>query len=135
MPVFGAYPGVFHSKEHHLPVNSPKNPTSRSFKSLHASQVPTTVCLFSPNQESSSFHLLFSCPPKSLVWEDSICEFRWPAVEIEDSFQALKSLDFYNVKYRQRSSLPATMVIIAALSQVWACHWHVLFLESKFLIY
>ncbi|KAI9245593.1 hypothetical protein BY458DRAFT_466274 [Sporodiniella umbellata] len=93
---------------------------------------PSPLCLFCPNQESSPFHLLFSCPPKALVWNDIIREFLWPTVEIEDIFQALESLDFYNVNYCQRTSLPANMVIIIALSQVWICHWQATFNIGNF---
>ncbi|KAI9267823.1 hypothetical protein BY458DRAFT_572949 [Sporodiniella umbellata] len=52
--------------------------------------------------------------------------------KIEDIFQALGSLDFYNIGYCQRTSLSANMVIVIALFQVWICHWQVTFEMSNF---
>jgi hypothetical protein len=61
--------------------------------------------------------------PKSIIWKEIIFTFLWPTIEIADIVEAVLSLDFYNVRYCQKSNISGPMVIYITLANIWKAHF------------
>jgi hypothetical protein len=81
----------------------------------------------------SAHHLLFYCHPKTIIWKEVIFYYLWPTVEVVDILSAIYSLDFFNVRYSQKSGISADMVILITLASIWKAHFRNMIEGTTFL--
>ena len=100
----------------------------RIFPDLH----PSNLCMICSSSVDSSEHFLFDCPAKASVWQAVIFEFLWPIVTIPDIILAIRSFDFYNIRYSQRNGVPASVVVFISLANIWWSHFRIAFDRKPF---
>ncbi|OAC98579.1 hypothetical protein MUCCIDRAFT_115500 [Mucor lusitanicus CBS 277.49] len=84
---------------------------------------PSPLCPICSTTIETAVHFLFYCPPKATVWRAIIFKFLWPTVSIQDIIQAVQSLDFYDIRYNQRSEVSASIIVIITLTNRWRAHF------------
>jgi hypothetical protein len=94
---------------------------------------PSSLCQICSSVPESAHHLLFYCHPKTIIWKEVIFYYLWPTVEVVDILSAIYSLDFFNVRYSQKSGISADMVILITLANIWKAHFRKLIEGTTFL--
>ena len=105
-----------------------KSRLHRIFPALH----PSDLCSICSSSSDSSEHFLFDCPAKASVWQAVIFEFLWPTVTIPDIILAIRSFDFYNIRYSQRNGVPASVIVFITLANIWRSHFRTVFDRTPF---
>src|SRR6478735_9753853 len=93
----------------------------------------TPICSLCNIVVDSADRFIFTCPPKLAVWQDVICEFLWPTVDMQGISNVFPTLDFYPNNYCQNKTITANMVLITTLSFIWKAHWSSIFNGQSFL--
>ncbi|EPB80951.1 hypothetical protein HMPREF1544_12357, partial [Mucor circinelloides 1006PhL] len=91
------------------------------------------MCAVCSAYVNSCDHFLFSCAPKALVWQNTITEFLWPTVSIQDIKHSLLSLDFYTIRYSQKPRAPSHVVVFITLANIWKAHYRWVFNQQTVL--
>ncbi|EPB88285.1 hypothetical protein HMPREF1544_04869 [Mucor circinelloides 1006PhL] len=68
-----------------------------------------------------------SAPPPAVIFE-----FLWPTVTIPDIILAIRSFDFYNIRYSQRNGVPASVIVFITLANIWRSHFRTVFDRTPF---
>ncbi|CAO3665225.1 unnamed protein product [Rhizopus stolonifer] len=88
-----------------------------------------SICLI---HEDSLEYFLFDCPPKSVIWQSIIREFLWPSINTQDIHSALKTLNFDSITYYSNRKIPAKLLLIITLANIWKAHWYSIFNQTPF---
>ncbi|KAI8636625.1 hypothetical protein BD408DRAFT_355313, partial [Parasitella parasitica] len=99
---------------------------------LFPGQHPSPLCAICSLTVDSPSHFLFYCPAKANIWQAVVFEFLWPTVSIHDIIQAIRSFDFYDIRYSRKSSVPASLIVFIALTNIWRAHFCFIFDGTPF---
>jgi hypothetical protein len=79
---------------------------------------PSHICLICSETIDPKLRFLFHCPAKAHFWKSLIFEFLWPTVTIPAIIEAIYTMNFYNIRYSQKSKALSYMIVNIAMADI-----------------
>lgn len=74
--------------------------------------------LFVLRQLALNYSFYSTCPAKAHFWKSLIFEFLWPTVTIPVIIEAIYTMNFYKIRYSQKSKALSYMIVIIAMADI-----------------
>jgi hypothetical protein len=97
-------------------------------------QFPNATCRVCQTNTETLNHFLFSCPAKTVIWQNILQEFLWPTCTSEDIIYALKTMDYHNIFYCQVPNITAHSIIYITLAEIWKAHFRLVFQDAPLVL-